>query len=197
MSSDLALLSSLIADVIPYLAGSPAPRTLARAISRSWQAFCRDTACWVETLDGIPVDGGVREYTLPVPDSYCAGASSLRSVLQGGACWDKGLTRLLPGDVLQLARDPRPEGGELVATVTLVPHADSGVAPVALLGRWRVAITDGALADLLMLPKEPWTDQSGAAFFATRRRQAVCDANLSRVTEGRGEMPQLHIPRFV
>jgi len=82
-------------------------------------------------------------------------------------------------------------GGYILVNAVLRPHAHADVLPDWVLDRWHEQICDGVLADLLAMPKKPWTNPTEARRRRYRYRAAIGQAKGENIRGQRRTSPGL------
>jgi hypothetical protein len=181
-----ASLNVFLPYVLPSVMGCPdvmaRDRILAACID-----FCEQTQAWQDWLTPIDVVANTQDYTLPVPDG--AAIAGLEEVKLGdarldpltradaldlyGETWDSDLRGtpagyLRPDDyTLSLCPIPADSAtGLLKVYATLQPARNATTVPDQLAEHHRETIAHGALARLLAVPGQPWSNPPLAAFYA-------------------------------
>lgn len=174
-------LDVFLPSVMKHAPGCPEPTALAALITAA-QEFCERTRLWRDedqfsvtptscnvvcapegadlfeieraTLSGQPLEPiSLHDLDRLVPD--------WREQEGGSAKW---ITQIEPGTVLVV---PRSTGTLRLATI-LKPSNDAEQLPNFLAKDYRQAIADGALAEILMTPNQPFTAPDRAQFYAMR-----------------------------
>lgn len=145
--------------------------------------FCRESRCWKQELDPIPLVSGTRDYDL-MPDNNqaqvflverveCPGMPPLvvldstqnRSVDWLTATGQPQRVRVSE-DMQTLQLYPLPSGEALAAlhvTVRLIPKLTATLLPDSILERHIEALAQGAKARLMAMSNRPWSDPAGSS----------------------------------
>lgn len=171
------------------------------AIRNAAIEFCRRTNAWRYDADPIVVVAGVADYDLDVPSG--SGAALIRSAeftTSGGALAmldpksPDQLDEIMPGwkteqsavvyytspspDVITLAGLPE-EAGTLKLVLALVPTRASTGIDQSIHEQHLDAITHGAAARLMAMPKKPWSDPNMAAYHAGEFANVITGTKVS------------------
>jgi hypothetical protein len=173
----MATFDSALSRVLPYAPGCPDVTATFHLVQAAITFFAR-TLAWRVTLDDVLTEVGVTQYAFPLP-AGSALVKLLKYSLDGDdSCNvvdpDKG-ERLLANnhshdvvwtdDRINFHVSPAPIEDDLPMslTVALKPTQAATTLDAALFEHYIDAIATGALARILMLPKQPWTDKATAS----------------------------------
>ena len=192
----MTTLKSLVPSVRTHLAGAADP-TVRLYLRRAAKQFCEDTLIWqanlgsaaispaVDSRDEIrialPSTGDDPDYALPA-QSVLNSVSRIRldrNFVADQLYWFDLVTRelvLLPGTVTQDAT--------LTVFAILEPSADATELPDFLAGRWGDGIADYAIFEMMLMPKETWSDRGLAATFKAKYQARVAEATVARARAG-------------
>lgn len=183
-------LDVFIPNILPYAPGCAEPTAFASLIKAA-QAFCERTRLWrdEDTFTVTPTSCNVVcapegadlfEIENALLDGNPLEPIALADLDKKYPRWrdmDTGqgqwITQIEPGSVLVV---PKCTGTLKLATF-LRPAEEADELPDFLPKLYRQCIADGALADILMLPGQPFTDPSRAQYYALR-----FEAKLSELT---------------
>lgn len=177
------------ADYIPsihiHVAHCPQPVMLDK-LREAAKAFCTDSKIWQETLDGVYVSTSERAIEVEHPegtrviaplDCYFGTdplvATTPHKLAQHySENWreESGQPKYITMDSPDIIRlCPHPEtDGTLTPRAVLAPTLDSTEGPGWLYEDYRDALVHGALARLMVLPGNPWTNPQLAEYHGER-----------------------------
>lgn len=188
--------------VLPYAAACPEPVAELHLRSAA-REFCEATKCWRE-VDTLPVRGDEIE-VLCVPPY--ASLLALESGSFDGRRLDRvafddvdpaelgqprAIYQLQPNTVSLSPRGP----GKLTVAMFLKPAQDADVLPRFLHDQWGEAIGHGALARILMLPEQPYSDPNMAMSHRALFERAK-DSNFNASVRGQQRAPTRSRSRFL
>lgn len=200
-------LDSFLPSILPYAPGCAEPTALA-AVIKAAQAFCERTRLWranaaisvtPATANVVPVPTGAELFEIESArfDGRELKAISLhdldtlhprwREMDPGDARW---ITQSLPGSVQVVP----PSTGTLTLTTLLRP-TDAALQLPDLFSQYTQLIADGALAEILMLPAQPFSDPQRAQFYAVRFDTRT-DTLFKRTIQGQQRAPVRARARF-
>lgn len=183
-------LDVFLSKIMPYVPGCPEPSAFAGIIKAS-QEFCERTRLWRDedtfTLTPTscnvvcaPEGADLFEIENALLDGVRLEPISLSDLDHKYPRWrelDTGqgqwITQIEHGSVLVVPKCT----GTLKLSTFLRPSEDADQLPDFLSKLYRQCIADGALAEILMLPGQPFTDPSRAQFYSMR-----FEAKLSELT---------------
>lgn len=194
--------------ILPYAPGCPEPTAFA-AIILAAQQFCERTRLWRDEdqfnitpsscnvvcvpegavlfeiehalLDGRPLEPiSVGDLDRDTPDWRTREAS--------GGRW---ITQTEPGAVLVVPKC----SGSLLLTTTLKPAEEADQLPDFLAREHRQVIADGALAEILMTPNQPFTAPDRAQFYAMRFENRLGQLSTASI-KGQQRAPTRTRPQF-
>lgn len=190
-------------DIIPDIAQicRKAPNaTLIRALNRSTREFCKQSRWMRFALVGA-TEIGTQLYSMGSdPDLEIIGLKAVSSAARTGNTRPRALavsvpTGWLPGQPNgapmryayvpegQMALNPTPDKVyDLLLTIVVQPTLAANSIPGQLLTRWDRVIKAGALAYLLEVPGQPWTDPVQAV---AKMREFQSGINNARADEQR------------
>lgn len=190
-------------DIIPDIAQicRKAPNaTLIRALNRSAREFCKQTR-WMRLALVGTTEIGTQLYSMGSdPDLEVIGLKAVSSAARTGNTRPRALqvstpTGWLPGQPNdapmryayvpegQMALNPTPDKVyDLLLTIVVQPTLAANSIPGQLLTRWDRVIKAGALAYLLEVPGQPWTDPVQAV---AKMREFQSGINNARADEQR------------
>ena len=197
-------LEALIPEAGNYLTGA-ADEVLIRSLRRGAQQFSRDTLLWERSLGvanidlpagdyltiAVPSDGNNQDFSVPA-ESRIIGISKvtldgkpLPLLRRGTTTQDAVLAYAYDLDDQELTIDATvlSDGGELELFAVLEPEDLSMTIP-NILNRWRMAIIDRALYDLLTMPTQEWSDPKLASIFLKSYNTRVGEGTVSKSQRG-------------
>lgn len=190
--------SDLISEVLPYLAAYPSDTLAENAIKRAAIEFCSGSMIWKHLPDAMDVIAGENEYILELPQG--AEVSMVLNVSLDGAQLDPKTVDWLdsqcsgwltdaakPDYYTQIESEkiilaPLPSEtvtAGLVLSFALQPSLTSTSFPKWIFSKFPYAITDGALAKLMLIPNKPWTDIQNGSDRRSRFESAIGTARES------------------
>lgn len=200
-------LDVFLPSIMPYAPGCPEPTAFAAIITAA-QTFSERTRLWrsTATLDVTPDSASL--VTVPVGaelfeiESARFGGRDLKPISlsdldtyhpgwrdldNGDARW---LTQTEPGSVLLV-----PGSTGALSLSTLLRPTDKADQLPDLFGQYTQVIADGALADILMLPAQSYSDPQRAQFYAQRFDSRI-DSLFKRTIQGQQRAPVRARARF-
>ena len=194
----------LVPEAGNYLTGI-ADEILVRYLRRSAQQFSRDTLLWERSLGvasidlpagdylsiDVPSDGAAPDFSVPA-DSRIIGLlkiyleNKLLPLLnQSASAEEETLAYTYDLDDEELIIDARAlaDGGELEIYAVLEPTDNSMTIP-NVLNRWKMAIVDRALYELLMMPTQEWSDPILARQFQKSYNTRVGEGTVAKSQQG-------------
>lgn len=203
----MRLLDGLSPWVLPSVPGCPDP-TLEHHMRAAVQRLCILSGVWLVLDDGQPTQAGVRDYeaeppvsgaqVLRVRDAWLDGvlltpASSSIFSRQGGAA--RSYTQMEGAGQIRLGGDPV-DGQLLQMRLVLTPAPTAVAIPDDLIARHAQAIAHGALASLMLLPGQAWSNPQLAAFHLQSFETLANDARLVSLKDGVDGATTVHKRRF-
>ena len=201
--------------LLPDMPSCPAP-LLTQNLLMAAREFCRETRCWKQELDPIPLVSGQRDYDL-MPDNNQAQIFLLERAelpgMQPLAVLDDTQRRPLDwmtatgmprrarvsDDMQALQLYPLPSGQTLPAlhvTVRLIPKLTATLLPDSVLERHLEALTNGTKARLMAMANRPWSDAAAAGYHRSLFAAAMNDAAATALTAGITGSMFVTPPRF-
>jgi len=181
-------LTEFLPYVLPFAAACPEP-TAEKYIREAAIEFCQRTRVWRE-IDSFPVTGHELETACAPPHSELfeierawLDGVALTPVSMGevafmldehGGGQPAYITQSTPNSIRVLPRGP----GKLRISMFLKPSLDAEVLPSFLFDQYAKVIGEGALAQICLLPNQPFTSPDYAMMFAGRFN-AACDRNFA------------------
>lgn len=176
-------LDEFLPQILPFAPGCPVP--VAYSYIRSAAiTMCRQARIWRET-DTFPTEIGRRESYLCVPDG--AVLYEIESVVDSHGVALTAISKAALDDLWPRWREAdsgRPkyylqeamngvaillgDGSNVTVEMFLQPSEDCDQLPDFFADQYRRVIASGALAEILMLPKQNFTDPNAAAIHAMR-----------------------------
>lgn len=183
-------------EVLPEVPGA-SPELAVNEIRNAIIEFCQGSWCWRYTMDPAPVLAGLNGYELDPPPGAEVAQALIVSV-EGKPLDPKGqgdLVALCPDwatrrdtpkwyltdDPAQLTLAPVPDRkipGGLVVTVALQPTRASTSFPTWIWSRYFRALSAGAKAELMAMPKKPWTSPELYSLYRGRFEAAMASAKV-------------------
>ncbi len=200
-------LDAFLPNILPYAPGCPEPTALANVI-KSAQVFCERVRLWrgnttlsvtpdspnlvtvpagaeLFEIESARFDGrDLKPMSLTDLDEYHPG---WRTMANGAARW---ITQTEPGYV-QLV----PASTGTLSLSTFLRPTDNAQQLPDLFTQYTRTIADGALAEILMLPAQVYSDPSRAQFFAQRFDNRI-DGLCKLTVQGQQRAPVRARPRF-
>lgn len=206
MASPTTPLASFLPYVLPEAAACPSP-TAEFQLRLAAIEFCERTRCWRHLTSvavsaenstlAAPALTTIHEFEeatfdgkLLVPTQYTAiEAEALKGELREGQ--PTHITQTEPGKVtiypyaagtLRLSMFLKPQHGTLFGFDPVNPLRDAlNVVPPFMLEQHAAALAHGALARILILPRQTWTDPERAAFHRTMFDRAIGACSTSNM----------------
>jgi hypothetical protein len=196
----MALIDSYLIDIMPSVNGCP-EQTATRAAIQAIREFCRETHTLRYTQQ-ITTVRNIAEYTLE-PPAGCRVISVDRAKFNGtklSATSEAEMDRLVPGwdedvgtpthyllnglSTLVLYRKPERMGiNALEVRQVLILTDDASEIDDGFYDLYHDAVTAGAKARLMAIPKKPWTDLALSGVFRDQFEQEMATASV-RVEKG-------------
>jgi len=169
--------------VLPYAPGCP-DGTMEHHVRQAAIEFCRATFVWQADLAPIAGDGTTTTFALTMPTGALAckllavaiNTTGFAPVMADLVAPEDGAARIrnddlrpcaFTGDLSGLVVWPaQPSTASMVATVALKPSQTAATFPDVLFNQHANDIACGALASLLSMPKQEWTDMQAAGIKA-------------------------------
>ncbi|MET3134957.1 hypothetical protein AAKU55_005260 [Oxalobacteraceae bacterium GrIS 1.11] len=192
-----ASIDIFIPHILPSVLACP-DFSIRSAIIEAAIEFCGDAGAWTETLDPIHMSAGTHSYELDVPKD--ARALVVKNVwARNGALVAKtmdDIAALMPDwqsaqgtpayynqqDWDELRVYPTPgdgdAGGTLSVRASLAPTRGASTLPNFLVERHFQTIVAGALARLMLVPGQGWSNPQLAAYFKNEFRLACANAKV-------------------
>lgn len=181
-----AALTEFITNVAPHVSGCP-NSLIVDELRNAAIRLCEDSLIHREDIAPADITIGVDDYTITPPaqtrvvtvltlyhDEKPLNGYTEEELDHLDYGWRNGSIgpatgyTLLAPDRIKLNRVPEATiTGGLVIKVALKPTETATVVDDVLYNDWQTALTNGALAELLMIPKKPWTDYALAKENAT------------------------------
>lgn len=187
--------------VVPYARAVSDP-VASRHIIDAARDFCEATRCWRE-VDEIAVSGEEAEVVCvpPYASLFEIEAASFDGRPLDRVAWlDTDSTGGLPSQITQaqpqsVSIAPRGACGMLSISMFLEPAQDADVLPDFLFEQFGQSIAKGALASLLLLPDQPFTNPGLATLNAQMFGQAK-DRNFAHNRRGQQRAPLRTRPQY-
>lgn len=185
--------------VLPYVSTCPETTAVAHILDAA-RLFCQDTRCWREVnrfrvsrsdIDVICVPPHAELHEIEVAQfngrelvraPYSPMASLPESDEAAGE--PEAIFEVQPNAV----RLSPPGEGDLALSLFLMPALNADVVPEVLVSRYRREIAGGAIATILLLPNQSFTNPALAGEFE-RRFTAARDKNFNRNIRGQQRAP--------
>lgn len=201
-------LDVFLPSIMPYAPGCPEPTAFAKILQAA-QQFCERTRLWRDedsfelTGDDCNVMCAPDGATVFQIESASVGGVPLEPIAHADLNrlhphWreDDGsaryISQFMPDSVLIA---PGRATGTLRLTTILRPTDDAEMLPDFIAQQYRQVIADGALAEILMLPLQSFTDPDRAQFYALRFSSKL-DALFHRNIKGQQRAPARTRPSF-
>lgn len=184
--------------VLPYAPGCP-DAVMEHHVRQAAIEFCRSTFVWQANLAPITGDGASTVFALTMPTGALA-CKLLRVVINVAGYQPQSIDVVTPeigaerirdddlrpcaftGDLSGLVVWPaQPATASIVPTVALRPSQAAAVFPDVVFNQYVNDIAAGALAGLLSVPKQDWTDMQAAAIKASQFNSRK--ATVARIVE--------------
>jgi hypothetical protein len=194
-------LADFLRWVMPYATACPEPVAESHILDAA-REFCAATRCW-RFVDTIVVKADDRAILCVPP------GASLHEIEEARFA-GRSLDRIAYTDIDHGEGEPHAISQIDMNSVALVPHragtldislfltpaVHADQLPDILYDRWARTIADGALASILELPGQPYTDVGAAAARRARFEQAK-DSNFNASKRGQQRAPVRTRPRFL
>lgn len=192
-------LSSLLPDIAQVCRKAP-DATMIRALNRAAREFCKQTRWLRSSLQGTTAPGQSLYSMGSDPDLEVIGIRAMSAARQSGntspwtvrvsspELWQPGISQGAPLRFAyvpegQFALNPVPDQVyDLLVTIVMQPTLGCTSVPSEILVRWDRALKAGALAYLLEIPGQPWTDPAQAQL---KQRDFQASINNARADEQR------------
>jgi hypothetical protein len=205
-------IDSIIPRIEVMAIGVPYPVAV-QAVRDTAIEFCRDSLFLRSSLDAVTLESGVYEYDL---DPYEGSQARIVRVFD---MWVDG-ARIYPYSVFDLQRtnedwqtkEGQPSGYTMLSEnkIRLYPIPDAastltgyaGIAPTrsatslddTLVDRWMDGIVSGALARVIAVPRQPYSDANAAIYhrsvFVSQVQAARIEVNLGQTNKGLSVCPR-------
>lgn len=189
--------------VLPYATTCPETTAVAHIIDAA-RLFCQDTRCWREVSTFRVTRNDIEVVCVPpyadlheIEVAQFNGRELERApyTAASGAHDDAGDPTYI-SEVTPNAVRISPQGeGELVVSVFLMPSLNAELVPDFLVTRFRREVATGALATLLLLPNQSFTNPVMAGEYE-RRFTAARDKSFNRNIRGQQRAPARARPSF-
>lgn len=194
-------LADFLRWIMPYASACPEPVAEAQILLAA-RDFCTATRCW-RFVDTITVLEDEPEIVCVAPDAtlFEIEAASfngrpLERVAYIDIRDDGGMPyQITQADMNSVRINPH-QAGSLSLSMFLQPAQHSSQLPDFLYDQWAEKIADGALAGILELPGQPFTDMTAAAYRRARFEQAK-SSNFNVSKRGQQRAPVRTRPRFL
>ena len=190
--------SELLDEVLPQLAADPSDPVTENAIKRAVIEFCSSSWIWRYLPDPIDVVAGEANYTLEPPagadvatlidaqfnttpldprsttwlDHEIPGWRTLRKT-------PKYFTQVDTEEIILAAVPDISMTGGLTMTLALQPSQRASDFPRWIFNNYIYDLANGAIAKLMLMPGQPWTDLQGGADRRARFDAAIANARNS------------------
>lgn len=171
--------SELFPRIMPRTPGAPEP-LVRRECALAAQALCSAVHCWIEWLEPTTVVAGVSLYDIDVPSSsqvvLITGATvdGRDCALESWRAYTSDPTdatgrAVIPSSHVEFQiGSPVAPGAVVKLRAVLAPTEDATGVPDKVMALYGQAIADGAIAQLMMMPGQPFTDLTTAGLHAAR-----------------------------
>lgn len=191
----------LLTEVLPVLAADPSDPVTEAAIKKAAVEFCNKSWIWLYLPDPLDVQSGVTTYDIEVP--LGADVSVVIDAAHDGiplenrslAWLNKNLPlwRVQPGtpryftqidtEQVMLAEAPMSSlTSGLILTLALQPNQRATGLPRWIATQYLYGLVAGALANLMLMPGQAWTDMTLGAAKLTEFNTAISDARNDMVS---------------
>lgn len=201
-------LDVFLPSIMPKVPGCPEPSAFF-AIIKAAQEFCERTRVWrdndtfqvTETSCNVvcaPDGADVFEIENALLDGKKLEPVSLGDLNRDHPDWreksqgGRWITQIERDTVLVVPKT----AGTLALSITLRPSDDAEQLPDFMAKHYRQVIADGALAEILMLPNQSFTDPARAQFYAARF-EAKLSALFNRSIKGQQRAPTRSRAQFM
>lgn len=192
---------TLLPEVLMYAAQCPEPVAI-NAIRNACIEFCGESWFLQQDMDPIPIVANEVLYEVDAPSGYDV-VQVLKPLYYSGAKlsdfaafmvtsqqdWQQhtgthplAWTCFQPDEITVWPR-PTSSGASLTGRIAVAPTVTSTTVEARLLTKYRLALRDGALAQILDYPDQPFTNPEKAKQFAAAFRSAMMNARV-RVRQG-------------
>ncbi len=199
--------SDLVSDVLPVLAADPSDPVTEAAIKRAAIQFCKESWVWKYFQDPIDLVAFENTYDLEPPQG--AGVAAVMRVTIAELDLDPkspdDLDRDMPGwrqksgqpkyftqiDSEQVILAPASDynlAAGIHMTLALAPDLKANAIPSWIANEYFYDIVDGALAYLMKMPKQEWTDLKLAMDYEDKFHKAIANARADAMS-GLGRAP--------
>lgn len=175
----MRLFSELYPRIMPRTPGAPEP-LVRRECALAAQALCDQTHCWIEWLEPVKTVAGMDIYDIEVPqgaqavlvtgatvDGHDCALASWRTYTTDPA--DATGRAVIPTSHLEFQIGAQVAPGSLIKLrAVLAPTEAATGVPDKVMALYGQAIADGAIAALMMMPGQPFTDIQTAGLHAAR-----------------------------
>ncbi len=188
--------SDLIPDVLTIMSADPSDPVTEYAIRRAAITFCRESWVWKETSDPIDIESGMNTYDLEMPTGTDV-ARVISAVVNGDelvpssvddfafSSAGSGFPRYWAQvDTEQIIMSPSPDSSihaGLVVTLALQPSATAQSIPKWIASQHHDTLIDGAVAFLLNMQGQTWTDYALGSAKELKFKSGISDARSSAV----------------
>lgn len=185
------LVADLIAPVRTHLKGAPDP-TVTLYLRRAAKQFCQDSAIWTVNLGSAPVapPDTEEELRIAVPSTrfVLPEQSYLNAIAQvridrdtvDGAEYRYDL----PTATLILEPGTVQRDSTLYVDAVLETADNATEIPDFIARRWSEGIADYAIAEMLMMPEQEWSNPMLAAAFKAKYDARLAEATVSKARGG-------------
>ncbi len=163
--------------ILPWVHGCPGS-TVAHHVRQAAIRFCAETNAYREQMDAVLADGVSSRLALPIDDQVEVSKlysvtvdgcdrpvypmQSAISMLQRDRCVELSYTP----DRRELIVSPVPaDGQKIVVVAALKPAQTAFGVEDAIFDQYAQDIANGALATLLLIPRQEWTNQASGAVY--------------------------------
>lgn len=192
--------TSLLEEVLPFLAADPSEPVTLAAIRYAVTTFCAGSWAWQFVGDPLDVSAGeaVCDVEIP-PGSELVAVLSVsldgKVLIPRSLDWlnseypnwqalqgePRYFTQSDAGRVVLVPTPTSHRPGALSMTRVLQPAASSSSFPQWIFEKYRYALADGALSRLLCMPGRPWSDVREGSVRRDRFERAIADARAAAV----------------
>lgn len=192
-------LDVLLPSIMPYAPGCPEPTAFA-GIIKAAQDFCERTRLWRDedqftvtptscNVVCAPQGADLFEIEHASLDGYTLEPISIGELNRDMPDWrdrqdtqGRWITQAAPGSVIVV---PRSNGTLRLGTI-LKPSNDADQLPDFIAKDYRQVIADGALAEILMTPNQPFTAPDRAQFYSMRFESRLSELSTRSIKGQQG-----------
>ena len=192
----MARVDDLIPDVRTHLSGAPDP-TCRLYLRRSAKQFCKDSLVWDVPVLTAAVEANIDTHrTFAIDDdefdvpeqAYITVVSRVELDVPGEneprVVGERFVRFNIKTGVLTLRSGAITTSGDLEVSAVLEPTRSATTLPDFLVELWGTGIADYAIFQMLLMPKQEWSDPQLAEIFRDKYQRRVSEARTIRAREG-------------